>query len=293
MLNPIHIHNANKLRKQWGISDALRDCHFSIPDSVKVINDIMYGPYGFWNLLDLNVPKYGTGISPLPVIVNFHGGGFFYGTKEVYQYYAADLASKGFAVVNFNYRLSPENKFPAHLKDCNRVLLWILENAQQYNLDTNRIFFVGDSAGGNLVYYYSTILTNPEYAKLYPFNPAPVKPKAVAMNCAVYNIENDPNDSLSKWYKPRGNKYTENFNIQKYVTKDFPPSFLMSSAKDFLLPALEPQSKFFEEKGIPHVTKVYGEKDDENATHVFHINLALSIATQCNRDEIDFFNSYR
>lgn len=289
MFNPIHIHNANKLRKQWAISDALRDSNFSIPDSVKVIKDIIYGPYGYWNLLDLNIPKNNKGIEPLPVIVNFHGGGFFYGTKEVYQFYSADLATKGFAVVNFNYRLSPVNKFPAHLKDCNRVMLWILENAQKYHLDTNRIFFTGDSAGGSLVYFLSTILTNPEYAKLYPFEAAAVKPKAVAMNCAVYDVANDPNDSISKWYKPRGHKYDENFNIQKYVTKDFPPSYLMSSTKDFLLPQLEPQAKFFETKGIPYSSKVYGKPDDNNATHVFHINLALEIARECNADEIDFF----
>lgn len=291
MTNPFYIRKANKMRQAWGANDAKRDENFTIPDSVKVINNIMYGPYGRWNYLDLNLPKT-TSEELVPVIISFHGGGFFYGTKQVYQYYAADLATRGFAVINFNYRLSPENKFPAHLKDCNRVLLWLEQNAEKYHLDTNRVFFVGDSAGGNLVYFYSTILSNPEYAKLYPFAPSSIKPKAVAMNCALYEMENDPNDEIVKWYIPNLKKYAEQLKIKNYVTKDFPPSFVMSATNDFLLQQLKPQADFLSSKGIECVSKVYGEKDDPNAAHVFHINLALEIATQCNNDEIDFFRKH-
>lgn len=292
MFNFKNIKKAKLMREAWGANDAKRDENFQISESVKVIKDLMYGPYGKWNLLDLNIPKT-HGTDKLPVIVNFHGGGFFYGSKETYKFYAAHLAQKGFAVVNFNYRLSPESKFPNHLKDCNRVLLWINDHANEYNLDTNRIYFAGDSAGGNLVYFYSTILSNPEYAKLYPFEPAPLKPKAVAMNCALYNLMEDPNADILKWYIPNLKKFPEQLDIQKYVTKDFPPSFIMSAANDFLLPQLEPQVEFLKSKNVTCVSKVYGKKEDPNASHVFHINLALPDAVQCNMEEVDFFNSYK
>lgn len=68
-------------------------------------------PHGVWNLLDLHYPEETD--HPLPVIVSIHGGGYGYGTREVYHHYCADLARRGFAVVNFNYRLAPDSQFPA------------------------------------------------------------------------------------------------------------------------------------------------------------------------------------
>ena len=62
-----------------------------------------------WQKLDVYRQKDATG--KLPVIVSVHGGGWVYGDKERYQFYCMDLAERGFAVVNFSYRLAPEYKF--------------------------------------------------------------------------------------------------------------------------------------------------------------------------------------
>ena len=42
----------------------------------------------------------------LPVIMSVHGGGWVYGDKDVYQWYCMNLAQRGFAVVNYSYRLA-------------------------------------------------------------------------------------------------------------------------------------------------------------------------------------------
>lgn len=289
MTNPIYKIVATKFRKDWAKNDYLRDKDFSIPENVEVIRDISYGKNGIWNLLDVNLPKNNT--NPLPVIVNFHGGGFFYGTKETYKIYAGDMASRGFAVINFNYRLSPENRFPKQLEDCNSVLTWICNNSEKYNLDLNRVFFVGDSAGANLVYFYSTILTNPDYAKLYDFEIPAIKPKAVALNCGLYKIADDINDLVSKAYVGSGKKkYAENLLVEKYVTSDFPPAYIVSAPNDFLLCQVQPMADFLKSKGVTVETKVYGTKEDPNAVHVFHLNMRLDYGKQCNDDECEFFN---
>lgn len=280
---------AHKLRKEWKANDDRRDRGFSIPDSVEVIKDISYGPHGKWNLMDINRPKNASG--KLPCIVSFHGGGFFYGTKETYQFYAADLAGRGFVVFNFNYRLSPENNFPCQLEDCNAVLRWIENNGDRVNVDTDRIFFVGDSAGGNLVYNYTEMLTNKEYGQMFDFSLTTLKPKAVAMNCAAYWLGIDGNQKMRKAYIGSSKKYLEHLEFEKFLTKDFPPSFMMSSSNDFLLPQLQPAVDLFKSKGIEVVSKVYGKKEDPAASHVFHINLALEIAKECNDDECNFFLS--
>ena len=99
------------IRTNWAIADAKRDEGLTTPDEIMRFDNISYGPYGKDNLLDIYVNKNVTGIQP--AIVNVHGGGWVYGCKEVYQFYCMSLALKGFTVVNINYRLAPENRFPA------------------------------------------------------------------------------------------------------------------------------------------------------------------------------------
>lgn len=287
MTNPIFKILAIKTRRQWKANDDARDANHSIPDSIEVIKDISYGPYKKWNLLDINRPKNAEG--NLPCIVSFHGGGFFYGTKETYRFYAADLANRGFVVINFNYRLSPENHFPSHLEDCNAVMTWIEKNAAEYHIDTNRIFLVGDSAGGNLVYHYSAIAANPEYQKLFDFKIPSVKAKAVALNCGVYEYDSKDTNFIKRAYVKNMAKHAEQLNIKKYINSDYPAVFIMSAPNDFLLPQMQPTADFLTSKKIPVVSKVYGTKDDPQAVHVFHINISLDIAKQCNDDECVFF----
>ncbi|MCR4742810.1 MAG: alpha/beta hydrolase [Treponema sp.] len=291
MTNPILKIIANKYRKNWAINDYNRDKSFTIPQNIQLIKDISYGPNKKWNLLDINLPK--NADSPLACIVSFHGGGFFYGTKETYQFYAADLAGRDFAVINFNYRLSPENRYPKHLEDCNLMMSWLKENAPKYNIDLERLFFVGDSAGAHLAYFYSTILTNPDYAGLYNFKVPAVKPKAIALNCGLYNIDNDKNPILGKaYFGSVKNSIQKEKEIKNYISKDFPPTFITSAPNDFLLDQAKIFSDFLASKEILTKLKIYGSKEDLQACHVFHLNQKLEIAKNCNDDECDFFRTF-
>jgi len=94
--------------------DRKRDRAIPLPAGVTQCRNLSYGPHGKWSRLDVYYPE-GTQ-EPLPTIVSIHGGGFVYGTKEIYRRYCMDMARRGFAVVNFNYRLAPENRFPAFLR---------------------------------------------------------------------------------------------------------------------------------------------------------------------------------
>ena len=54
-------------------------------------------------------------------------------------------------VVAVDYRLAPENPFPAALDDAYSALIWVAKQGKDFNGDPSRIALVGDSAGGNLV----------------------------------------------------------------------------------------------------------------------------------------------
>ena len=114
------------------ISDFLRDRKIPLPAGVTQHRDLSYGPHGRWNRLDVYHPENAEG--PLPTIVSIHGGGYVYGTKEIYRRYGMDMAARGFAFVNFNYRLAPRWKFPTPLEDTNAVLEWVCRNAGMYHL---------------------------------------------------------------------------------------------------------------------------------------------------------------
>ena len=110
----------NEYRSGCKRSDDHRDSDLphDIPE-VERIDNLPYGPDEKWHTLDVYLPKKES--APFPVIINIHGGGWVYGTKETYQYYGMGLAKRGFAFINPNYRLAPEHaEFPDELDDVDR-----------------------------------------------------------------------------------------------------------------------------------------------------------------------------
>jgi acetyl esterase/lipase len=94
-------------------------------------------------------PKQVSG--PVGCLVDYHGGAFMMGTMPMDHpanvRYAAQL---GIVVVSVEYRLAPENPFPAGVEDCYAALLWTYANASELGVDPARIAVGGGSAGGAL-----------------------------------------------------------------------------------------------------------------------------------------------
>lgn len=88
---------------------------------------------------------------PMPVIVYCHGGGWVAGDPDSYDAFIRALANACGAVIIFvDYRLAPENIYPAALDDSLAVLEWTFAHAKDIGGDATRIAIAGDSAGGNL-----------------------------------------------------------------------------------------------------------------------------------------------
>ena len=74
--------------------------------------------------------------------------------KETVRDGLLDKARLGFAVVNFTYRLAPEFQHLAGLEDMNSVAGWVMAHAEEYGLDTAKIFGIGASSGANAIGLY-------------------------------------------------------------------------------------------------------------------------------------------
>ena len=76
-----------------------------------------------------------------------------------------------------------------------------------------------------------------------------------------------------------------------YVTPAFPPAYVMTATGDFLIGQPDYLLPVLEANGIAHEFKIYGTQENK-LPHVFHCNLRLAEAAQCNREEMDFFKTY-
>lgn len=102
-------------------------------------------------------------------VIFFHGGGFLGGSTKVLENQCKFLAEQSKAtVISVDYRLIPENPFPAALNDCKEVISWIWDHAEEWNLDRNKITAAGESAGGNLAVSCSLSETGKKVALTMP-----------------------------------------------------------------------------------------------------------------------------
>lgn len=84
-------------------------------------------------------------------LLYIHGGGWVGGSIELHDYSARGMAcGAGCNVVSISYRLAPEHRFPAGLKDCLAATGWIETIGADFGLNPARVVIGGASAGGNL-----------------------------------------------------------------------------------------------------------------------------------------------
>ena len=82
---------------------------------------------------------------PLPCIVYFHGGAWIFGNLDTHDCMCRMLANEsGCRVVSIDYRLAPENRFPAGLEDAYAATEWVATNASKIGIDPTRIAVAGD-----------------------------------------------------------------------------------------------------------------------------------------------------
>ena len=85
-----------------------------------------------------------------PTLLYIHGGGWAVGSKDESVLNVLPYIYRDWVVITINYRLAKAKKAPAAVDDCLAALKWVYDNAEEYDIDTDRIVVSGPSAGGHL-----------------------------------------------------------------------------------------------------------------------------------------------
>lgn len=187
--------------------------------------------------------------SKKPVFFNIHGGGFVGGDKKHRVALSVWYANLGYLVFNINYGLAPEKMFPEGPRDCIKAYNWLIENAEAYNIDTNRIVVGGDSSGG---YYAAVLAATSDSKKLQKFfGIVPkVKPCAAALNCGIFDVETALSGKMIFDLAPKialdvcgvtvdeldNYENREYLSIIDFITSEFPPTCLAYAKNDMFVP---------------------------------------------------------
>ncbi|OMO80372.1 Alpha/beta hydrolase-3 [Corchorus capsularis] len=134
----------------------------------KSFKDISLNPINqtFIRIYKPPIPPPDTDTNKLPLLINFHGGGFIlYSAKTIFfhQVCADNAAKLPAVVISVDYRLAPEHRLPAAYDDAMDAIMWVRDQAMDKNndcdpwlkeyVDFSKCFLIGNNVGGNLVFH--------------------------------------------------------------------------------------------------------------------------------------------
>jgi acetyl esterase/lipase len=138
-------------------------------DSYRVAPNITYLTANNWDA-KLDVYQSRDAAAPNPTLIYFHGGGWVAGSKEAAALTFLPFLDMGWNVVNVEYRLAKVSLAPAAVQDGLCALRWVYRNGKDYNVDTNRLVLMGNSAGGHLALTTGMIPASASLDSLCPGN---------------------------------------------------------------------------------------------------------------------------
>ena len=284
-------------------SDKKRMATQTPPENVVKVKDIPYiddgNPY---HKFDVFYPEGKIAKEGLPVIIDIHGGGWMYATKDLNEYYCMELAKKGYCVFSISYRLVPDVTVNEQIKDCTEALAFIRANMKDYPANKKTVMLTGDSAGGQLALYSTILNNNPDAREIFGTVDTKLNIKCLLLTSPVTYAKSGGWFSIytkKMWGKDYKTKSTYNYmdlNEIMELANDMPPTYFITSSGDTLAHDQTVNAyNYFVEKGyeceiedftdlrdgkkLPHVFSVldpfdeYGQKAIDNALDYYQKSL--------------------
>jgi acetyl esterase/lipase len=155
-------------------------------NGAEVKPDVVYGRvHGAALVADVGLP---SGDGPFPAIVSVHGGRWVGGSKtDSSTIKVAQWADLGFFSMSIDYRLTGCTPAPACYQDLLCAVRWVHAHAAEYHIDRERIFLIGQSAGGHLVSLAATLGDGP-FPKTGGWDDQPSDFRAAISVAAPYDL---------------------------------------------------------------------------------------------------------
>lgn len=227
---------------------------------------------------------------PYPLLVFFHGGGFILGSRGLYTRFCRAFAEQGYLTCNVDYRLAPNNPFPAPLQDVSAALSWILERAGSWGAAPSRLFLAGDSAGALLVSWYAAAVNKPGLLRSVQLSTTATKPEisGLLLFYGVYDLETARSTGFpfiktmaDATLGPELSNYTARAQIAsplRHIHPGLPPIFLCAGEADSLYPESCAFAEALKLHQVPHEKLFFSKSAYPAARHgfMFFPNLACT-----------------
>lgn len=276
-------------------SDKKRMATQTPPENVVKVKDVEYlddgNPYHKFDVFypEGTIPKEG-----LPVIIDIHGGGWMYASKDLNEYYCMELANKGYCVFSISYRLVPDVTVYEQIKDCTDALAYINSNMKNYPANKKTVMLTGDSAGGQLALYSTILNNNPDAREIFGTVDTKLNIKCLLLTSPVTYAKSGGWFSIytkKMWgedYKAKAAYNYMDLDEIMELANNMPPTYFITSSGDTLAHdqtvnaynyfvdkgyecEIEDFTDLREGKKLPHVFSVldpfdeYGQKAINNA----------------------------
>ncbi len=222
---------------------------------IVVREDIVYGRvHGAGLLADIAYP---AADKPLPAIISVHGGRWYGGhKKDASTIVVKQWAEFGFFAMSIDYRLVRATPAPACYQDLQCAIRYVHAHANELNVDPDRIFLIGQSAGGHMVSLAATLGDGP-FERTGGWEDASNNVRAVISVAANYELTTLSWGDI--WTPSKGDAVEAQklASPVNHVKKDMKPLCILHSDNDRSVP-------------IDNALMMVEALKNSEATHTFH-----------------------
>ncbi|WP_296080344.1 alpha/beta hydrolase [uncultured Eubacterium sp.] len=261
-------------------SDKKRMATQTPPENVVKVKDVTYlddgNPY---HKFDVFYPEGTIPEEGLPVIIDIHGGGWMYASKDLNEYYCMELANKGYCVFSISYRLVPDVTVYEQIKDCTDALAYINSNMKNYPANKKTVMLTGDSAGGQLALYSTILNNNPDAREIFGTVDTKLNIKCLLLTSPVTYAKSGGWFSIytkKMWGKDYKTKAAYNYmdlDEIMVLANNMPPTYFITSSGDTLAHDQTVNAyNYFTDKGYECEIQDFTDlRDGKKLPHVFSV----------------------
>jgi acetyl esterase/lipase len=240
----------------------------------------------------------------LPVFVYIHGGGFVSGAPDFRRAIMGNIAAEGYFVVGVFYGKAPQYIFPKPVENIYKALAFLKDKAGEWNIDTDKIFLGGESAGATLSVTLGAISVNEAYKSFFDLDETvkDLRFSGIVSICGLYDMadaigsgypyieeyicayaDKDANTILTAPYYRR-------MSPIKFLAEGFPPIFVITGEKDAFSPGA---AKFIERLNELGVENGGFHGTGKTSVHAYTVGQFFKISRESLRAALDFIAKYR